>query len=87
MHMTIDSLQIKAVFKEAMSELIEERREEFAELLSEALADIALVHAIDAGRSEADASRDEIMVILDREPAAGGVVGGHEPSVSIRCRN
>lgn len=61
----MDSLQIKALFKEAMLELMLERREEFAELMAEALEDLGLIHAIEAGRASDFVSRTEITGILD----------------------
>jgi hypothetical protein len=51
-----------------MLELFQERRDEFTEFLVEALEDIGLVHAIDAGRVGDYVSRDEIMAVLEREP-------------------
>ncbi len=68
MSTTLDTIQVKAIFKEAMLELFQERRDEFTELLVEALEDIGLVHAIDAGRVGDYVSRDEIMAVLEREP-------------------
>lgn len=62
------SLQVKALLKEAMLELMLERREEFAEFLVEALEDVGLSRAIEAGRTEEYVDRDEIMAILDRRP-------------------
>jgi len=61
----MDSLQVKTLFKEAMIELMLERREEFAELLAEALEDLGLIQAIEAGKASDFVSRTEIMDILD----------------------
>ncbi|MFN3983007.1 MAG: hypothetical protein ACK4SA_21720 [Caldilinea sp.] len=63
--LSLDSLQVKALLKEAMLELMLERREEFAEFLVEALEDVGLSRAIDVGRTEEYVDRDEIMAILD----------------------
>lgn len=62
------SLQVKALLKEAMLKLMLERREEFAEFLVEALEDVGLSRAIEAGRTEEYVDRDEIMAILDLRP-------------------
>jgi hypothetical protein len=66
--LSLDALQVKALLKEAMLELMVERREEFAEFLVEALEDVGPSRAIDAGRTEAYVDRDEIMAILDPKP-------------------
>lgn len=68
MSVSLDSLQVKTIFKEAMLELMLERREEFAGFLAETLEDIGLIHAIEAEQTEDFVDRDEIMAILDREP-------------------
>lgn len=60
-----DGVQIKALFKEALVELIQERKELFAELLSDALEDVGLMRAIAAGRAFDYVNRTEIMSILD----------------------
>lgn len=66
--LSLDSLQVKALLKEAMLELMLERRAEFAEFLVEALEDVGLSRAIDVGRTEEYVDRDEIMAILDPKP-------------------
>lgn len=66
--LSLDALQVKALLKEAMLELMVERREEFAEFLVEALEDVGLSRAIDVVRTEEYVDRDEIMALLDRRP-------------------
>lgn len=61
----LDPLQVKAIFKEAMLELMLERRQEFAELLAETLEDFGLIHAIESGKASDFVSHTEIMDILD----------------------
>jgi len=48
-----------------MWELIEERREEFSELLADIIEDVALVRAIREGEATEPASRDDVFAVLD----------------------
>ena len=61
----IDEGKIKQLFKEALVEVIEERKEAFYELLTEVLEDIALVRAIQEGKDTAPVSKDEELKILE----------------------
>jgi hypothetical protein len=66
-HMTTtlaDETRLKALFKEALVEVLEQRREWFSALLTEALEDVALVQAIKAGETSEVVSRDEIFDLL-----------------------
>lgn len=63
----IDESHLKEILKEALIEVIEERRNLFYELIAEALEDIALVHAIKEGEATETVSRDEIFSILERK--------------------
>jgi hypothetical protein len=60
----IDQGKIKQLFKEALAEVIEERKEVFYELLMEVLEDIALVRAIQEGEDTGPVSKDEVLKIL-----------------------
>ena len=60
-----DGVQIKTLFKEALVELIQERKELFTELLADALEDVGLMQAIVAGRAFDYVSRADVMAILD----------------------
>jgi uncharacterized protein YaaW (UPF0174 family) len=55
---------LKQVFKDALLEMLEEKRSVFQDIIVEALEDIALSHAIDEGKDSGTASRNEIFSIL-----------------------
>ncbi len=59
-----DETQLKALLKEALIEVLEQRREWFSAILVEALEDIALVQAIKEGEATEIVSRDEIFDLL-----------------------
>jgi hypothetical protein len=59
-----DETRLKALLKEALAEVLEQRREWFSTLMVEALADIALVQAIKEGESTEIVSRNEIFDLL-----------------------
>ncbi len=63
----IDEIKIKALFKEALVEVIEENQELVSSILVEALEDIALSHAIEEGEQSKTVSRDEIFKVLSGE--------------------
>lgn len=65
---TINELQLKALVKEAMWELVQEKREEFSDLFGEIIEDIALARAIREGESSEPVGRDEVMAVLDATP-------------------
>jgi hypothetical protein len=59
MTMTADEQQLKTVVKEAIWELVQEKRTEFSDLFSEIIEDLALAHAIREGEASEPVSRDE----------------------------
>ena len=59
-----DETRLKALLKEALVEVLEQRREWFSSLVAEALEDIALVQAIKEGEATEIVSRDEIFDLL-----------------------
>ena len=67
--MSIDVLEssdhLKDIFKDAMIEVLEERHDLFAEIVAEALADLALARAIQEGEESADVSREEVFRLID----------------------
>ena len=65
MNLSLDERRIKELFKEALIEVIEERRSVFHELLTEAIEDNALVHAIQDGEDSASVSKQEVLKLLD----------------------
>ena len=63
----INETRIKALFKEALIEVIEENQELVSSILVEALEDIALSRAIEEGEQSKTVSRDEIFKVLSGE--------------------
>jgi hypothetical protein len=59
-----DADQFKTLLKEALSEVLDQRREWFSALLTEALEDIALVEAIKEGEQTEVVSREDIFALL-----------------------
>lgn len=66
--MTVDELQLKIVIKEAVWELVQEKREEFSDLFGEIIEDMALIRAIREGETSEPVSRDEVLAMLDAPP-------------------
>ena len=56
--------QLKDVVKEALLELLQERRDVAVEILAEAMEDLFLTQAIQQEAETEEVSRDEIMQIL-----------------------
>ena len=65
MELSIDESRIKQLFKEALIEVIEERRSVFHELLIEAIEGNALVRAIQDEEDSTPVSRQEVLKLLD----------------------
>ena len=61
----MDDQKTKELFKEAMIELLEERKDLFYELFAEIIEDTILVNAIKEGASSDTVSREEIFKILE----------------------
>lgn len=64
---SLDEKQLKELFKQAMTELLEERKDLFYELFAEAIEDSALVNAIQDGETSEPTSRDAVFRILEGE--------------------
>ena len=62
--LSTDDLRLKGILKEALIEVLEQRREWFSVLVTEALEDMALVRAIKEGATSETVDRAEIMHIL-----------------------
>lgn len=60
----IDDVRLRALFREVLMEVLDQRRDWFLSVVTEALEDIALVQAIKEGEQTEDVSRDEIFQIL-----------------------
>jgi len=61
---TLDEKQFKAILKEAIIELFEERQDVFAAIVAEAIEDIGLANAIREGRKNDFVSKEEIDAIF-----------------------
>ena len=66
--LTLEEDRLKQVFKEAIVEVLQERRELFSALLAEVLEDFALLRAIQEGESSEVAEPEEVYRILEGEP-------------------
>jgi spore coat polysaccharide biosynthesis protein SpsF (cytidylyltransferase family) len=62
---TLDERQIKDLFKQAVLELFQERRDLLYDLLAEVIEDLALANAIKEGESTETVSRAEVFRILE----------------------
>ncbi len=58
--------QTKDYLRQVLIELLEERRNEFHELVVESIEEVALVNAIRAGRKDQFVSEDEILAVLEK---------------------
>jgi hypothetical protein len=65
METLMDDRKIKQLFKQAIIETMEERRDLVHDLLLEVMEDIALVRAIQEGENSEIVEREEIFQILD----------------------
>ncbi len=59
--------QIRELLRRVLVELLEERRSEFYQLIMEAMEEVALARAIQAGRKGEFVSEEEIRAILEAE--------------------
>lgn len=65
MEALINPDQLKELLKAALVEVLEERRDLIHDVIEEALEDIALARAIQAGESTETVSRDEVFKLLE----------------------
>ncbi len=65
---TLDETKLKELLKAAIVELLQEQQEEFSQILTEALEDIAMKNAIKEGENTETVSRDDIFKILQKKP-------------------
>lgn len=61
----MDDAKLKTLFKEAIVEVLEERRDLLREAFEEALEDVGLANAIEEGRRTREVSRDAVFSILE----------------------
>ena len=60
-----DEAKLKALFKAAVLEVLEERKELLHDIIEETLEDVALARAIEAGQRTEDVSRGEVFAVLE----------------------
>lgn len=65
---SLDEAQVKELFKQAILELFEERRDLLYDLFAEVIEDFALANAIKEGESTESVSRAEVFQILEGAP-------------------
>ena len=65
METVIDDGKLKELFKQAIIEAIEEKKETVHDLLVEAMEDVAMIHAIQDGEDSEAASRKEVFRALE----------------------
>ena len=65
MSITQDEQKTKQLFKQAMLELLEERKEIFYELFADVIEDMILVNVIRVGEATETVDRSEIIHILE----------------------
>jgi len=58
--------KLKELIKQAIIEVIEEKRDTVHDLLIEVMEDLAMIHAIRDGEETESVSRDEVFEILER---------------------
>ncbi len=61
----LDERKIKELMKEALVEVLEDRKEVIYDILSEVIEDIALAHAIREGETTEPVSKQEVLDILE----------------------
>jgi len=64
MEALINTKQLKELLKAALVEVLEERRDLIHDVVEEAMEDVALARAIEAGESTENVSRDEVFKLL-----------------------
>jgi hypothetical protein len=62
---SLDEARVKELFKQAILELFQERRDLLHDLFVEVLEDLALVNAVKEGGSSETVSRAEVFQILE----------------------
>ena len=67
METSVDHDQLKEILKEALIEVLEERRDLIQGLVEEALEDVALARAIEEGEGTDTVSRDEVFKLMKEQ--------------------
>jgi len=61
----LDDAKLKALFKTALVEVLEERKDLLRDAIEETIEDIAMARAIEEGRRTEDVSRGEVLSLLE----------------------
>jgi hypothetical protein len=61
----LEDARLKALFKAALTEVLEERKDLLRDVIEETLEDIALARAIEAGQHTEEVSRSEVFSIFE----------------------
>jgi len=67
MEAAMDEAKLKQLVKEALTEILDERREILSEVIVEALEDVAMIRAIQEGENTPLAPRKDILRLLEDE--------------------
>jgi len=62
---TVDEGRLKELLKEALTEILEERRDLLAGLVEEVIEDIGMLRAIKEGETSPDVSKDKVLDALE----------------------
>ena len=62
---SVEEVHLKDLLKEAILELMQERRDELEEVFAEIIEDLALARAIEEGESTETVSKAEILQVLE----------------------
>lgn len=65
---SLDDARLKQLFKTALLEVLEERKDLLREAIEEALEDIALARAIEVGQRTSEAGRSEVFSVIEGGP-------------------
>jgi hypothetical protein len=63
---TLDEAQIKELFKQALVELLQERKDLLRELIAEVLEDLALLRAIKEGEDTETVGKEDVLRVLEK---------------------
>jgi hypothetical protein len=64
MQTTINAVELKALLKVAVTEVLEERRDLLQSVIEDSLEDMALIRAIESGAQSEHVSREEVFRAL-----------------------
>lgn len=64
----LEESRIKELFKAALLEVLQERRELFYDLVAEAIEDVGMVRAIQEGEKTEEVRKEEVYRVLEGEP-------------------